>query len=146
MRKAEDTFDVIVETQELQEMSVVNYMAAKGYEPVYKHDIGLASFRQPLFDHIGEGRISVGTAIRLHNNEAENTFDGFVIDPKETFHEFVADNVKYDQIVTLFAGTTKIVKKAKLVFSRKRGLEVQSHKIEFMTKRDRNHFGRILGI
>ena len=58
----------------------------------------------------------------------------------------MADDEKYEQLVTLFAGTTKIVKKAKLVFSRKRGIEAQSHKVEFMTKRDRQYFGKALGI
>ena len=146
MSKAGCTFDEIVETQELQELSVVNFMAAKGYEPVYKPEIGLAAFRQPAFDHIGLGRVSVNTAIRQHNNQAEETFERFVIDPKESFQDFIADDVKYDQLIVLFAGTTKIVKKAKLVFSRKRGIEAQCHKIEFMTKRDRKYFGEVLGI
>lgn len=141
MSKSECTFNHIADTQELQELSVVNFMAAKGYEPVYGPN-GLQSFLQPNFACVGKARISFNSAVRQHNKEATEAFNRIRCNHNETFESFVQGNE--DDLVALFAGSAKIVRKAKLTYSRKEGVKVQSHKIEFLTKRDHAHYGKIL--
>lgn len=144
----EDTFDKVSGTQELQELSLTNFMAALGYEPVYNHSIGICAFSQPRFERTGEKRVSVLRAIKLHNDLAENTFEeaGFHVHANMNFQEFISYDTNADALINLFAGTTKIVKRLKLSFSKKTGISVQSDKIEFMTKRDFAHYRKFIGV
>lgn len=132
-------------TQELQEMSVVNFMAGMGYEPVYDYNIGLCAFAQPKYAHFGKARVSVNTAIKMHNNLAEETFQQIRRTGPVTFSDFISNVEGEDAIIKLFAGTTKIVKRAKLVFSRKNGIVCQDDKVKFMTKRDFAHYRKFIG-
>lgn len=144
----EDTFGEVSGTQELQELSLVNFMAARGYEPVYDYDIGLCAFMQPRFERSGARRVSVLSAIKMHNTLAEYIFeDGpFHFTPGMTFQKFVQDNRNVEGIIDLFAGTTKIVKRVKLGFGNKRGIILQSDKVEFMTQRDFQQYRSYLGV
>jgi hypothetical protein len=139
-----DTFDKVSGTQELQELSVVNFMAARGYEPLYDFNIGLAAFVQPRFASTGKRRVSVLSAIKMHNELAETTFENIRVEPNTSFQEYVIKNE--DAIIDLFAGTTKIVKRVKLSFSKKLGVQVQSDKVEFMSKRDFQHYRFFIGV
>lgn len=141
MTKSTCTFDHIAETQEIQELSVVNYMASKGYEPVYGEN-GLKSFFQPKFACIGKARVSFNSAVKMHNKEPTMAFQNIKCSAQETFEEFIQTNE--DDLIALFAGTARIIRKAKLVYSRKEGVMVQSHKIEFLTKRDFAHYGKFI--
>ncbi len=145
MSKSECTFDKIVDTQELQELSVVNYMAASGYEPVYG-DKGLCSFLQPKFACIGKQRVSFNSAVRMHNTQPNEVFKKITADSGQwqSFEDFLLTNE--NDLTVLFAGQSKIVKKAKLTYSRKEGVKVQSHKVEFLTRRDFKHYGPVLGL
>lgn len=143
MTKSACTFDHIAETQELQELSVVNYMAAKGYEPVYGPR-GLQSFFQPKFACIGKARVSFNSAVRQHNKEADAVYRGFTAISGVSYEDFICNPKNEAAMIALFAGTAKIVRKAKLVYSRKEGVKVQSHKIEFVTPRDARHYGKFL--
>lgn len=125
---------------ELQEESLVNFGAAIGYEPVY--DLrGLRGFRQPNFSPIGRERVSVNTMIRLHNESAEETFAMLKMTPYIEFGDYLKDQKNIDDLITIFAGTTKIVERVKAVFSKKQGLVIQDNNVKFMTKRDQRYYG-----
>lgn len=127
-------------TAELQEESLVNFGAALGYEPVY--DLrGLRCFRQPNFSVVGREHVSVNTMIRLHNESAEEVFAMLKMTPYVEFGEFIKKQSNVEDLITIFAGTTKIVQRVKLVFSKKKGLIVQDHNVKFMTKRDQRYYG-----
>lgn len=127
-------------TQELQEISLVEFMAALGYEPVYDYIIGLKGFYQPAFAFKGEQRVSVLRAIRMHNEEAEEQFAMLKLTPYEDFGTFVRKHANRQQINFIFAGTCKIVKKVKLSFSKREGIILQSDDIEFATDVDRRRY------
>lgn len=150
----ESTFEFVNNTRVLQEESLTLFAAALGYEPVYdlKTD-ELVRFQQPRFACVGEEIVSVNRMILLHNNLADYIFEEIQINGYDyinetggtvyTFEKFIngPKNAGIDAITALFAGTCKLVKKVKMTHSRKRGLEVQSHKVEFNTKRDKAHWG-----
>jgi hypothetical protein len=127
-------------TQELQEISLVEFMAALGYEPVYDYIIGLKGFYQPVFAFKGEQRVSVLRAIQMHNEEAEEQFAMLKLTPYEDFGVFVRKHANRQQINMIFAGTCKIVKKVKLSFSKRDGIILQSDNIEFATDVDRRRY------
>lgn len=134
---------VPVDTTEIQEDSVVNFMAALGYEPVYS-DLNLVGFFQPKYFRIGKARISVNTAIRLHNNLSEEAF--WKVKRTRTdigFHEFLSKGDKQtDEIIAMFAGTCKIVKFVSATFNRKtKKFVVHNHNVKFMTNFDRRQHG-----
>lgn len=135
----------ISDTSEIQEASLVNFMAAIGYEPTYKPTVGgerLTGFFQPKFFRIGQARLSVNTAIRLHNEYAEESFAELIsFTPNQEFRDFVSDYDNIDKITSLFAGTCKIVNFVSATYSKKKGFVVHNHNVKFMTKRDQRRYG-----
>lgn len=133
-----------VDTTVIQEDSLTNFMAALGYEPVYgcgNMYFKLTGFFQPKFKRIGKARISVNTAIRMHNELAEENFAKLKFTPYEEFKEFVSKQDNVDELVSLFAGTCKIVNFISATFSKKKGFVVHNHNVKFMTHRDRRQYG-----
>lgn len=128
-----------INTLELQEISLVNFMGAKGYDPIYDSE-HLRGFRCDKFKAIGLQRISVLTAIRLHNEEAEENFAMLKFTPYEEFKDFISNDQNVMQLNSIFAGTIKIFERVKLSYSRKDGLILQSDNVKFMTKRDAAHY------
>ncbi len=129
------------DTTEIQQESLINFMAASGYEPVYNDREMLVAFSQPRFAKTGKIRIGVNSAIRLHNESAEEVFVKLQFQPKQEFRDFCKKYENIDEIITLFAGTCKIVEFISANFSRKRGFHVHNHNVKFMTKRDQYNFG-----
>lgn len=132
---------VLLDTTHIQQDSLIEFMAAIGYEPVYNDREMLCSFYQPKYHKTGEMRVSVNRAIRMHNEMAEEVFIKLQFQPKQEFRDFVKDYHNIDEIVTLFAGTCKIVEFISANYSKKRGFEVHNHNVKFMTKRDQKHYG-----
>lgn len=128
----------------LQEESLVNYAAAIGYEPVY-NERGLCGFFQPDFEVVGKARRSVNSMIKMHNHDAEDVFAVLQFTPYVEFNDYVKDNGNLDDLITLFAGTCKIVEKVKGVYSNKKGLIINNHQVKFMTARDRRFYRDIIG-
>lgn len=153
----ESTFEFVNDTKNLQEESLMLFAAALGYDPVTDLKTGqLVRFRQPRFACVGEEVVSVNRMILLHNNLADYIFEEIQINGYDfinetqgqvyTFEQFIngPKNTGIDAITALFAGTCKIVKKVKMTHSRERGLEVQSHKVEFNTRRDLAHYRSVV--
>lgn len=143
--KAEADFKP-VDTTRIQEESLVNFMAAIGYEPVYTtlnqtSWPQLVGFYQPKFARIGKARLSVNTAIRMHNELAEENYAKLKFTPYEEFKDFVARQDNVDELISIFAGTCKIVNFISATFSRKKGFVVHNHNVKFMTNRDRRQYG-----
>lgn len=128
----------------LQEESLVNYAAAIGYEPVY-NERGLSGFFQPNFEVVGKARRSVNSMIKMHNHDAEDVFAVLQFTPYVELNQYVKDMSNLDDLVTLFAGTCKIVEKVKAVYSNKKGLIITNHQVKFMTPRDRRFYRDIIG-
>lgn len=131
-----------VDTTELQEESLTNFMASLGWEPVYDYERGLIRFTQPAFRRFGEENISVNTAIKMHNTYAEGTFALFNLraDPNMSFKDFLSNPSNVYAIEALFAGTTKIVETVNATFSKKKGFVVHKHLVRFMTPKDEKHY------
>jgi hypothetical protein len=133
-----------VDTTDIQEASLVNFMAALGYEPTYRHagkrEI-LTGFFQPKYARIGKARLNLNTAIRLHNNLAEDTFAKVKSQPYEEFGTFVAKEANVDELVALFAGTCKIVETVKANGSNRNGFVVHDYNIKFMSQYERRQYG-----
>lgn len=134
-----------VDTTSIQEASLVEFMAALGYEPTYKI-IGkgerLSGFFQPKFFRTGRARVGVNTAIRLHNEYAEESFAELIsFTPNQEFRDFIADYYNIDKIVAVFAGTCKIVNFISATYSKKKGFIVHNHNVKFMTQYDRRQYG-----
>lgn len=134
-----------VNTFELQEISLVNFMAALGYDPIYDSE-HLRGFRCSKYRAVGRERLSVLTAIRMHNEEAEEQFAMLKVTPYEDFTDFVKKDANVDQINLIFAGTVKIFERVKLSYGRKTGLILQSDNVKFMSKRDEAHYGAFLKV
>lgn len=133
-----------VDTTAIQEDSLTNFMAALGYEAVYGSGTmynKLTGFYQPKFSRTGKARLSVNTAIRMHNELAEENFAKLKFTPYEEFKDFVANQDNVDELITLFAGTCKIVNFISATFSRKKGFVVHNHNVKFMSHRDRRQYG-----
>ena len=138
-----------VDTTAIQEQSLVDFMAAIGYEPTYKMvTLGsvtaeqLNGFYQPKFKKTGKARLSVNTAIRMHNELAEDTFAKLVsFTPYEEFIDFVAKQDNVDELIAVFAGTCKIVNFISATYSKKKGFVVHNHNVKFMSKRDQRFYG-----
>lgn len=137
------------DTTQLQEDSLINFMAAIGYEPTYAaieiskgyYGERLNGFFQPKFFKTGKARVSVNTAIRMHNELAEETFAKLKFEPYVEFSKFVAEQDNVDEIIAVFAGTCKIVHTVKATYSKKKGLMINNHNVKFVTKRDKAHYG-----
>lgn len=132
------------DTTEIQEQSLVDFMAAVGYEPTYLK-IGkgerLSGFYQPNFARIGKARISVNTAIKMHNDLAEETFAKVKLEPYVDFRDFVKFQANVDELVAIFAGTCKIVQFISATYSKKKGFVVHNHMVKFSSKRDQRFYG-----
>lgn len=133
------------DTSELQEESLVNYGAALGYEPVYNERVGLCGFRQPKFAVIGKERVSVNRMIRMHNHDAEDVFTILQFTPYVEFNQYIKDVANEADLITLFAGTCKIVEQVKATYSNKKGFKVHNHMVKFMTHRDRRYYRDLIG-
>lgn len=132
------------DTTMIQEDSLVDFMAAVGYEPVYKivwNAEQLCGFYQPKFARIGKARISVNTAIKMHNDLAEETFAKVKLEPYVEFRKFVSKQANVDELVAIFAGTCKIVEFISATYSKKKGFVVHNHNVKFMSKRDQRFYG-----
>ena len=144
----------VIDTSAIQELSLINFSAQLGYEPVYKvytkgvDDVEprLFRFKQPRFACVGEEYISVRTMLRAHNTSAENVFDYIkTLEVGETLSTFLSrkDSAGRSMMEILAAGGCKIVKKVKGQYSRKGGFQVQSHTgLEFMTPQDKAQYGK----
>lgn len=139
-----------VDSKAIQEESLVRFMAAVGYEPVYDEQDRLRSFCQPKFSKIGEARVSINRAIAMHNSWAEDLFSEIIHYAVKvgstTFREFIQSWRNVDSMSIMFAGTCKIVEQIKGCGSNKEGFKVHDHNIKFMTKRDKRHYGHLLGL
>lgn len=138
-----------VDSKAIQEESLVRFMAAVGYEPVYDEQDRLRSFFQPKFSRIGEARISINRAIIMHNSWAEETFAQLIhygAYSKTGFKDFIQPWTNVDSLAILFAGTCKIVEQIKGCGSNKEGFKVHDHNIKFMTKRDKRQYGHMIGL
>lgn len=140
-----------VDSKALQEESLVRFMAAVGYEPVYDEKDNLRSFFQPKFSKIGEARVSVNRAITMHNTLAEVNFYELLDRGqrgwnRQTFKEFIQPWANVDALTIIFAGTCKIVEQIKGCGSNKEGFKVHDHNVKFMTKRDKRQYGYMVGL
>lgn len=140
-----------VDSKALQEESLVRFMAAVGYEPVYDEKDNLRSFFQPKFSKIGEARVSVNRAITMHNTWAELNFYELLAHSSRasdipSFKEFIQPWRNLDNLAILFAGTCKIVEQIKGCGSNKEGFKVHDHNVKFMTKRDKRQYGYMVGL
>ena len=132
-------------TKALQEESLIEYMAGIGYEALYNDKDQLIAFRQPRFDSSGCGKLSVNTAIKLHNREAYEVFD-FIQRSGVNFDKFLKFEGKAasHMLAALFAGSNRIVKNVKGQWSKKKGLIIQSNVIEFNTRAHYNAYKHLL--
>ena len=131
-------------TGDIQEESLVNFMAAIGFEPIYDTTRGLIGFRQPKFARVGKERVSVNTAIKMHNQDAEVAFNTMIADARRNpgFRNYIrANDMNLDEITALFAGTCKIVEHVHGNFNKKKGLVITKHQVKFMTKYDERRYG-----
>ena len=141
----EATF-VALDSTKIQLQSLTNFMAALGYEEVHDIHRGLIAFAQPAFAVVGKARVSVNSAIRMHNELAEETHAMLHFAPYMEFKEFIAQESNVDSIVALFAGSCKIVETVKATFSRKKGVMIQGHSVKFMTRKDQAQYEPALGM
>ena len=132
-------------TKALQEESLLEYMAGVGYEALYNDKNQLIAFRQPRFDKSGCGKLSVNTAIKLHNREAYEVFD-FIQRSSIGFDKLLKFEGKAasHMLAALFAGSNRIVKNVKGQWSKKKGLIIQSNVIEFNTRAHYNAYKHLL--
>lgn len=140
-----------VDSKALQEESLVRFMAAVGYEPVYDNVGRLRSFYQPKFSRIGKARISINHAIKAHNGWAEQNFNWLIRHygkptTTPTFKEFIQKPLHIDALTIIFAGTCKIVQQIKGCGSNKVGFKVHDHNVKFMTKQDKRQYGHMVGL
>lgn len=133
-------------SEKIQLESLINFMAALGYDQVEEPKRGLVAFSQPAFACVGKARVSVNSAIRMHNEMAEENFAKLKFEPYVEFKEFVANEANVDEIVSIFAGSCKIVETVKATFSRKNGLMFQSQNVKFMTRKDFHQYKAALGM
>lgn len=138
-----DKLQNVRDTKHIQEESLVNFMAAIGYEPVYNF-FTITGFYQPAFAKTGKARISVNKAIEMHNYDADEAFQTFLSDAigSNSLREYLRkSDLNLDEITNLFAGTCKIVQHINGNYSRKKGLVINKHQVKFMTKYDERRYG-----
>lgn len=141
----ECTFPIVNDTTDIQLNSLFTFAAALGYDPVFPETDGPEStenalevlyFLNPRAECVGQSRVSVNTMIRKHNVLPNQVFRQIQDGGKVGFNDLIATPTGEDQIVALFAGYTRTVRKVKLTHSKKKGIIVQSHKVSFQTRRD----------
>ncbi len=132
-----------VDTQFLQEESLIRFAAAMGYEVVMDQYDRIRRFKQPNFKCAGIEYISVKSMLKMHNNSAESVFEYVKALDEETYNEFLnrKDRTGRTMIELMFAGSCKIVRKIKGQATRKDGLVIQCNVIEFMTRQDYVQYG-----
>lgn len=124
-----------VDTRHLQVASVVKFMHHIGFEPEYQTGklVRFVRTRNEL-KHYREADdvVSVRTAISLHNGYPVYPFTADSSNPVSIINEYLSQiPIKISPYDYGVAKASKIVEKAKLQFSRKKGVIVQSHKVKF---------------
>lgn len=135
-----------LDSTKIQLQSLTTFMAALGYEEVHDIHRGLIAFAQPAFAVVGKARVSVNSAIRMHNELAEESHAMLHFQPYVDFKEFIANEANVDAVVAMFAGSTKIVQTVKATFSRKKGIMIQGHSVKFMTRKDQAQYESAFGM
>lgn len=145
IEELQDQIDPVVDTTLLQCESLIRFAACIGYEVVMNEQYNIIRFKQPNFRSVGEEYISVRRMIKLHNSAAEDIFEFIKTIPKEySFQDFLNGAAGHTMIETLFAGSSKIVKKVKGQYQRKQGLVIQSHIVQFNSDKDYAHYGHFV--
>lgn len=146
IEEVEGLVETLADTKLLQCESLIQFAACIGYEVVMNEQNNIVRFKQPNFRSVGEEYIAVRRMIKLHNSAAEDIFEFIKTLPKEySFQDFLNGEDGHALIESLFAGSSKIVKKVKGQYHRKQGLVIQSHKVEFNSDRDYAHYGHLVG-
>ena len=124
-----DTFKM-QDTTTLQTESLLSFMDCLSFSPVHDKDGKLRSFRAEQYDSTGCGRISVSSALKMHNNQTDDVFEFIktVKSVKDLMN--LPDNLGYIMVSMLHANAHKLVRRVKGQFCRKRGLVIQGHMIE----------------
>ena len=135
-------------TEELQEESLVNFMASLKYEPVYDSTTyRLLRFKQPRFACVGQEYIGLKRAIYMHNNLVESVWQT-ITTVNTDFVSFVNSPGGEDMIQILAAGNARIVQTVKGKPSKK-GFFVESnkgdHMIRFQSEKDFMQYKHLLG-
>ncbi len=147
IEELQDQIDPVVDTTLLQCESLIQFAACIGYEVVVNEQNNIVRFKQPNFRSVGEEYISVRRMIKLHNSAAEDIFEFIKTLPKEySFQDFLNGASGHAMIETLFAGSSKIVRKVKGQYHRKQGFAIQSHKVEFNSDKDYAHYGHLVEV
>lgn len=132
----ECSFPKVNDTTYLQTESLLAFAGALGYEPVENTQGDIKYFSNPRAQCVGQERVSVNSMIQKHNRLPGQALRLIQDGSKKAFHELVATSSGEDALIALFAGYVRTVRKVKLTHSKRKGLIVQSHKIEFQTPRD----------
>lgn len=134
----------VVDTTDLQMTSLVDFMAAIGYEAVFTQDGKLVRFKQPKFRKNGQEYIGVKRAIYMHNYLPDQVWR-HTATVNTDFTTFLASPGGEDMINILFAGSTRIVERVKGQYSRKKGFFVHPSNsnmlIKFNTPKDEAQYG-----
>lgn len=141
------------DSQSLQEESLISFMEALGYEAVFKFDgknpEKLVGFRTEKQRWSSASRISVNTAISIHNNDPDfvlNEIGGYINSPGEKFSTWSKVDRNYAMIAVLFAGTCKIIEKVRGNGCKKKGLIITDHLVKFTSKSNRKAYGNFIGL
>lgn len=137
-----------VNTQELQEESLVRFMSSLCYEPLYDLETSaLMRFKQPRFRCIGEEYIGLNRAIKLHNTAPESAWS-YITTVNMDFTSFLDTDHGEDIINLIAAGNARIIKKVKGKGSRK-GFFVEDKKgdqmVEFQSTKDYKQYRHWIG-
>lgn len=125
-----------VNTLHLQVASVVKFMHHIGFEPEYQAGklMRFVRYRLNEFKRYSgaDDIVSVRMAISLHNGYPVYPFTADSSKPVNIINEYLSQiPIKISPYDYGVAKASKIVEKAKLQFSRKKGVIVQSHKVKF---------------
>lgn len=133
-----------VNTEDLQLTSLVDFMAALGFESVWSVQGNLLRFKQPKLRFCGKEYMSVASAIKLHNSSAIEDVWKHLSTVNTDFKSFINTDEGLDMITLLFAGTVKVIETVKGQYKRGVGFFVHdtksNHMIKFNTDRDAAHY------
>lgn len=136
------------DTTELQLTSLIAFANGLGYDEVYSPSGSLLRFKNEKNRKGGQEYIGIARMIKLHDYAAEDMWR-YLATVDVGFQTFINDDIGYDAVVLLFAGTCKIVQKIKGQYKRGVGFHVEdkksSHMIRFMTDRDYAHYKHYVG-
>lgn len=138
--ESECTFPVVGDTKLLQLKSLLDFAGALGYDGVYDLKGNLQYFKCEKNRRVGRERIAVNTMISMHNRLPGQALRQLQDGAKVNFHELVSTNKGEDLLLALFAGYARTIRKIKMVRPSKGGMIVQSHKVSFLTRRDRSQY------